>query len=68
MGLEDMTRGIVYLKHRSDAPHWSRYCERRSLGDLPVVAAQADICRQDLLFEIELDAARQQPGHLHLQG
>jgi enamine deaminase RidA (YjgF/YER057c/UK114 family) len=59
MRLEDMTRGIVYLKHGSDAPHWSRYCERRGLGELPVVVTQSVVCRENLLFEIELDAVKQ---------
>jgi enamine deaminase RidA (YjgF/YER057c/UK114 family) len=66
MGFEDMARGIVYLKHGGDAPHWSRYCERRGLGDLPMVVTQSEVCRENLLFEIELDAAKQQPGYLHL--
>jgi hypothetical protein len=30
--------------------------------------AQSDVCRDDLLFEIELDAAIQLPGHPHRQG
>ena len=59
MGIEDMTRGVVYLRDGADAPHWSRYCERRALGSLPVAVAQSDVCRDDLLFEIELDAAKQ---------
>lgn len=63
MGLENMTRGIVYLKHGSDAPHWGRYCEWRGLGNLPVVVTQSEVCREDLLFEIELDAAKQHPSH-----
>jgi len=65
MGIEDMTRGVVYLRHGADAPLWNRYCERMGLGDLPVAVVQSEVCRDDLLFEIELDAAIQLPGYLH---
>jgi hypothetical protein len=57
MRIEDMTRGIAYFRHGFDVPLWGDYCKRRGLAGLPVVAIQCDVCRDDLLFEIELDAA-----------
>lgn len=57
MGIKEVTRGIAYLKHAEDVSYWSRYCERRGWNHLPVVVVHADVCRDELLFEIELDAA-----------
>ena len=58
MGMKEVTRGIAYLKNAEDVPHWSQYCERRGWNDLPVIVIHADVCRDELLFEIELDAAK----------
>jgi len=52
----DVTRATAYFKHRADAPalaEWS--AENSSLPPL-AVASHCDICRDDLLFEIEVDA------------
>lgn len=58
MGWEDVTRVIGYFKHTEDAPEFSHYCRKHKLPELPVIIAKNDICRDDLLFEIEVDAAR----------
>ncbi len=58
MGWCDVTRAIGYFKHAEDAPAFSRYCARHRIHRMPVVIAKNDICRDDLLFEIEVDAAR----------
>ena len=42
----------VYVKRREDYAAVREACRRR-LGDLPVIFAQADVCREDLLVEIE---------------
>lgn len=52
----DVTRAIAYVKAGKDADLWRRYAEGRGLGDLPAVVVENDICRDDLLFELELDA------------
>ena len=52
----DVTRAIAYFRHTADAPMLADYLKARDLPAFPVVVAQADICRDDLLFEIELDA------------
>jgi enamine deaminase RidA (YjgF/YER057c/UK114 family) len=57
MGWEDLTRAIAYFKHTEDAPAFARYCLDNRLPALPVIVAKNDICRDDLLFEIEVDAA-----------
>ncbi len=58
MGWEDVTRVIGYFKHTEDAPEFSHYCREQRLPDMPVIIAKNDICRDDLLFEIEVDAVR----------
>ncbi len=53
----DVTRGVAYFKDIGQADVLERYCIENSLPSLPLVVASADICRDDLLFEIEVDAA-----------
>jgi len=52
----DVTRAIAYFKHAGDAPALAKWCAAHGVGCLPAVVVQSDICRDDLLFEIELDA------------
>jgi enamine deaminase RidA (YjgF/YER057c/UK114 family) len=58
MSWTDVTRAIGYFKHAEDAPAFDRYCAQQRIPQMPVVIAKNDICRDDLLFEIEVDAAR----------
>lgn len=58
MGWADVTRAIGYFKRTEDAPAFDRYCASSGIPPLPVVIAKNDICRDDLLFEVEVDAAR----------
>ena len=55
---DHVTRGIGYFKHAEDIPLFQRYCDARGLPAMPLVMVKNDICRDDLLFELELDAAR----------
>lgn len=57
LGWNDVTRVIGYFKNGEDTSAFGRYCREHELPDLPAVIAKNDICRDDLLFEIELDAA-----------
>jgi len=50
------TRAIAYLKEPEYAPFFARYLATHGLEALPVTWTHADVCRDDLLFEIELDA------------
>ena len=51
-GLHDFAKIRVYLKHREDFQTCRAICERR-FGAVPAIYAVADICRPELLVEIE---------------
>ncbi len=55
-GLSDVTRAIAYFRDREHIPLWRQYCDSRRLPPLPVILTECTICRDELLFEIELDA------------
>jgi enamine deaminase RidA (YjgF/YER057c/UK114 family) len=55
MRIEDTTRAIAYFRDPSHIPLWEDYC--RNLPPLPIVSLGCHVCRDDLLFEIELDAS-----------
>lgn len=57
MGFGDVSRAIVYVKNPSDARVWEKWTEARNLTDMPAIVTSNDICRPDLLFEIEVDAS-----------
>lgn len=50
--LDDLAKIHVYVKHAEDYEKCRAVCERR-LGRIPAIYAQADVCRPDLLVEIE---------------
>jgi len=52
----DLTRATAYFKRRADARAFTEWCAARGLQLQPVTLAQCDICRDDLLFELEADA------------
>ena len=52
----DVTRAIAYFKHPDDTPAFDAWCASRGLEAMPVIRTHCGICRDDLLFEIELDA------------
>ena len=39
-----------------DVPIFDEWLRKNGLNGLPLIAQQSDICRPELLFEIELDA------------
>ena len=53
--LEETTRAVAYFSDPSHIPLWDDYC--RQLPSLPVVSLGCHVCRDDLLFEIELDVS-----------
>ncbi len=55
MRIEDTTRAIAYFRDPSHVPLWEDYC--RNLPPLPIISLGCHVCRDDLLFEIELDVA-----------
>ena len=57
MSWADVTRGVAYFKRAEDAPAFRRCCADKRMEPLPVVCAQSTVCRDELLFELEVDAA-----------
>ena len=63
MAWADVTRAIAYYKQAADcplfgAPPLGGHCKGLELPEFPVALVKNDICRDDLLFEIELDAIK----------
>jgi len=58
MGWEDVVRALVYFKQAENASLFVRYLQDNKLPRFPAVIVENDICRDDLLFEIEVDAVR----------
>lgn len=56
MDFRDITRATAYFKAPEFMPAFDAWCAARELIDLPVVPLHADVCRDALLFEIEVDA------------
>lgn len=55
MHWNDAVAALVYFKDRRDFEQFDAYCRRRAIR-LPHIKLQADVCRDDLLFEIEIEA------------
>lgn len=58
MDWQDVTRTIVYHKDNSFRKPFADYLKAHGVDHLPISEIHADVCRHDLLFEIELDAAQ----------
>ncbi|MFT3869538.1 MAG: hypothetical protein QM715_13875 [Nibricoccus sp.] len=56
LNFENVTRATAYFKHAQDVMVFQNWLAERGLNAMPVVPVHCDICRDDLLFEIELDA------------
>ncbi len=54
----DVTRATAYVRHPEDERVFAQFCAAHGLTELPVIVAQAVVCRPDLLFELEVDAVR----------
>lgn len=57
-GWEDTVRGIAYYAHDIDQARLDRHLADRGALDLPIIHVPGTVCRDDLLFELELEAAR----------
>jgi len=51
-----VTRATAYFKNSQDAPAFDLWRKQQRLEPFPLIVTQSDICRPELLFEIELDA------------
>ncbi len=56
MSFADTTRALIYVKRPEDAQLPEQWLRAQGVAPLPAVTMEADVCRDDLLFEIELDA------------
>lgn len=56
LGYNDVSRATAYFKSGADLPVFQRWLEENELRAMPVVNTGCEICREDLLFEIEVDA------------
>ena len=56
MTFDDVTRATAYFERPSYYRLLDTWCAARHLEHLPIVFVHADVCRHDLLFELELDA------------
>ena len=54
--LADLTRATAYFRHATDAGIFSEWLVANRLEQIPVVSTQCDVCRDDLLFELEAEA------------
>jgi len=58
MTFADTAFATAFFKHPADAPLFADWLARHGLQSMPVVSACCDICRDNLLFEIELEAVQ----------
>jgi len=57
-GWDDTTRAIVYLKDPSFLAPWRAWCEANGRPATFAAETVCDVCRDEWLFEIELDVAK----------
>jgi enamine deaminase RidA (YjgF/YER057c/UK114 family) len=53
-----ITRATAYFRRPGEARVFTEWLAANRWADLPVVVAHCDICREDLLFELEAEAER----------
>ena len=58
MDWTDITRSLAYFKRAADAHLFNEYRRECGLPLFPAIVVENDICRDDLLYEIEVDAIR----------
>lgn len=56
LGLGDVSRATAYFKSGADLPVFQGWLKENNLLAMPAVNTCCEICRDDLLFEIEVDA------------
>ena len=52
----DIVYGIIYIKNYHYLEEVMDYLKKEKLDDFPVAVCTSDICRDELLFEIEIEA------------
>lgn len=56
LSFQDVIRSEIYFKDIKDYPLFESYCRKNNLI-FPMIAGENTVCRDDLLFEMELDAS-----------
>jgi enamine deaminase RidA (YjgF/YER057c/UK114 family) len=55
-GFTNLVRATAYFRNPTDAGVFAKWLVEKQLWNIPVVSAQCDVCRDDLLFELEAEA------------
>jgi len=58
MDWSDATRAVMYLKKPEYMEPWQAWLQANGLTAMPLINVEADVCRDDLLVELELDAVK----------
>lgn len=58
MTWSDTTRAVAYLRNNGERPLLEKWLTDKGIRDMPLITVQSDICRDDLFYEIELDAIK----------
>jgi len=58
MSWGDLFRGIAYFKDMAYLPVYRHVADELGIPRFPLAISHADVCRDDLLFEIEVDAIK----------
>ena len=58
MDWHDLTRGIAYFRDSAEMGTFARWCAAHGVSSPPVILSEHTVCREDLLFEIEVDACK----------
>ena len=61
LGWSDVTRALAYFKSPAYVPAFEAWCREHGWENPPCINLHCDICRDDLLFELELDAETWRP-------
>ncbi len=55
-GLEDIVQATAFIKNKEDMPAYQAIIAETPLKNIPIVSMIADVCRDDLLFELDATA------------
>jgi enamine deaminase RidA (YjgF/YER057c/UK114 family) len=58
MNWSDATRVVMYLKKSEFLDNWRNWLQKNKLENLPLINIEADVCRDDLLVELEVDCVK----------
>ncbi|MEI7766881.1 MAG: translation initiation inhibitor [Phycisphaerae bacterium] len=62
MDWTDVTRGLAYFRHAQAQSAFAQWCQTHVVAPMPIIVCNHTVCRDDLLYEIELDALTMTPG------